>query len=54
MKKTQPQPSSSSTSDKLGLKSETLRRMMRPIEDDQLAEIAGAQRPWTNNPTTAC
>lgn len=53
MKKQQPQPSSPAT-EKLGLKSETLRRMIQPVDDEQLAEIAGGRAPISKSPTTAC
>jgi hypothetical protein len=55
MKKQQPQMPA--PSEKLGLKSETVRRMIS-LDDDQLAEVAGGQRAtppgFTRAPTTAC
>jgi hypothetical protein len=52
--KKQPPPSIVVPSEKLALRSETLRRMVQPIDDAELAEIVGGQMAMSKSPTTAC
>ena len=50
--KKQQQVSQQNTNEKLGLKSETLRRMGAPLTEEELKAVAGAQRAPTHSQGT--